>query len=62
MTAAELHEAALAYLSRRAATVAMMTQVLRRRLMKKGADLDDAAKTIRAVVTRLVEAGLDDAR
>lgn len=58
MTAAELHEAALAYLSRRPATVAMMTQVLKRKVMKKGEDLDDAGETIRAVVTRLVEAGL----
>lgn len=58
MTAAELHETALTYLSRRPATVAMMTRVLQRKVMKKGADLDDASETIRAVVARLVEAGL----
>lgn len=58
MTAAELHEAALAYLARRPATVVMMTRVLQRKVMKKGADVDDAAETIRAVVARLVEAGL----
>jgi regulatory protein len=58
MTAAELHEAALAYLSRRPATVAMMTRVLERRVMKKCEDVDDASEIIRAVVARLVEAGL----
>jgi regulatory protein len=58
MTAAELHEAALAYLSRRPATVAMMTRVLRRKVMKKGVDLDDAADVIHSVVARLVTAGL----
>jgi len=58
MTAAELHEAALAYLSRRPATVAMMTRVLQRKVMKKGDDLADAGDIIRAVVARLVEAGL----
>lgn len=58
MNAAELHEAALAYLSRRPATVAMMTQVLRRKVMKKGGDLEELSEVIRGVVTRLVEAGL----
>lgn len=58
MTAAELHEAALGYLARRPATVSMMTRVLQRKVMKKGQSLDDAAETIRAVVARLVEAGL----
>src|SRR5688500_5794190 len=36
----------------------MMTRVLRRKVMKKGADLDEASDVIRAVVARLVEAGL----
>jgi regulatory protein len=58
MTAAELHETALAYLSRRPATVSMMTQVLRRKVMKKRGDVDEAGEIIRAVVARLVEAGL----
>lgn len=58
MSPAELHEAALAYLSRRPATVSMMTRVLQRKVMKKGSGLDDAADAIRAVVARLVEAGL----
>jgi regulatory protein len=58
MTAAELHEAALAYLSRRPATVAMMTRVLQRKVLRKAADLEDAGEIIRAVVARLVESGL----
>lgn len=58
MTAAELHEAALGYLSRRPATVAMMTRVLQQKVLKKKLDLDDAGDIIRAVVARLVAAGL----
>lgn len=58
MTAAELHEAALTYLARRPATVTMITRVLRRKVMKKGGDLDEASEIIRSVVARLVEAGL----
>lgn len=55
-----LHEAALAYLSRRPATAAMMVRVLERRAIKKGVALEEVADTIRDVVARLVEVGLVD--
>jgi regulatory protein len=62
MDRAALHEAALAYLARRPATVQSMRRALQQRARKKGVSLEDIGETIDDVVRRLVEVGLVDDR
>ncbi len=63
MTESELHEAALAYLGKQAASSAQLKRVLERRVMRKKADPEETAPMILRIIERFKGNGLlDDAK